>query len=556
MKRSWTALAVALFALAVYVSCNDYNNTVQYNTGATITNISPSALAAGTPPGILPQCPNTPSGQTNNPCFTLSVVASPTNGFQSTTLVEWNQTRFPACTNTAGTGIPANSHGCSTFIDSVDMRAYIPFNFVANPGTAYVNTFTPQSGTGNNGLSNALTFLIYGNPNPYPSLSSISPTSANYCAPPASSSSPNTCPSVSITLNGSNFLSATQNGGSSVTFTGLATYGTETAINSTYVSGSVMQATIPGTYLCATDTAKINVINPPSAICLVNCPNLGGGNTNSPPSGQTATTQTFTISGSSSVNSCPPQTPPNPNPAVAVAEETPAVSQDGRFVAYTSTQNEISQILLRDTCVGATKECSPSTQAVSVSTEGSVGNADSHDVVMTADGRYIAFSSAATNLVPNSPAGRQVYLRDTCQSAATACKTSTSLLSMDEEGKLAGTEAILPSISSSGRFVAFLAITPSRAPVSSKGKVAIGPNSGLRQVFLRDTCLATANCTPKTTRISLEPGDSPVGALKPAGPALAGLARQLALANRRSSTVFTNTIPIDDRVFLAIRSDK
>ena len=33
-----------------------------------------------------------------------------------------------------------------------------------------MNTFTPQSGTGLNGLSNALAFLIYGSPNPVPSL--------------------------------------------------------------------------------------------------------------------------------------------------------------------------------------------------------------------------------------------------------------------------------------------------------------------------------------------------------------------------------------------------
>ncbi|HET7891411.1 MAG TPA: hypothetical protein VFL34_07795, partial [Candidatus Sulfotelmatobacter sp.] len=429
-----------------------------------------------------------------------------------------------------------------------------PYSLLGNPGTAYVNTFTPQTGTGNNGLSNALTFLIYGNANPYPSLSSISPTNANYCAPPSSGT--NNCPSVSITINGSNFLPSAQNGGSSVTFTGLATFGTETGINSSYVSGSVMKATIPGTYLCATDSAQINVINPPSAICLVNCPNLGGGNTNKPPTGQQATTQTFTISGSSSVNSCPAQTPPNPNPAVAAAEETPAISQDGRFVAYASTQNEISQILVRDTCVGATKECSPSTQTVSVSTEGTAGNADSHNVVMTGDGRYAAFSSAATNLVPNSPAGRQVYVRDTCQGTPSSCKPTTFLISIDEEGKLAGTEAILPSISSSGRFIAFVAVTPSRAPISSKGNVVTSPNSGLRQVFVRDTCLATTNCSPKTTRISLQPGDSPVAALKPAGPALAGLARQLALAGAKSSTVFTNTVPIDDNVFLAIRSDK
>ena len=42
MKRSLTALAVMFFAVGVMAGCNDYNNSVQYNTGATITNLSPS----------------------------------------------------------------------------------------------------------------------------------------------------------------------------------------------------------------------------------------------------------------------------------------------------------------------------------------------------------------------------------------------------------------------------------------------------------------------------------------------------------------------------------
>jgi WD40-like Beta Propeller Repeat len=547
MKWFWRASAIGLCGLSVLAGCNDYNNTVQYNTGATITNISPSALPAGMPaPGTVPNCPN--SASTNNPCFTLYVLGTATNGFQTTTLVEWNQVKLPACTNTSAT------HGCSTYIDATDMTAYIPYSLVANPGTAYVNTWTPQSGTGNNGLSNALTFLVYGAANPYPLLSSVSPTSAAYCDPTSK------CSNVSITLTGSNFMPVSQNGGSSVTYTGLATYGTETAITVTSISSTQLKATIPGTYLCATDTAKINVINPPSAVCIVNCPNLGGGDTNDPPNGQPVTTQTFTITNSTSVNSCPPQSPPNPNPAVR--EETPAVSQDGRYVAYTSEQNELSQILLRDTCVGATKECTPWTQTVSVSTEGALGNGDSHTAAMTSDGRYVAFSSAATNLVANAPPGRQVYLRDTCTGAATACKPETSLVSTDPEGKLTGTEAILPSISTSGRFVAFLAVTPSQSATtnSPKGSVATGAtgatNSGLRQVFVRDTCLGAANCTPTTTRISLTPGDSPAGSSKPAGPALAGLAKQLALPDGNSATVFTPTVPIDDQVFLAIRNEK
>src|SRR6516162_5391559 len=544
MKRLRTALAVALCAVGL-AGCNDYNNSVQYNTGATITNISPSGLPAGTPSGVqLANCPNTPSGQTN-PCFTLFVLGSSANGFQTSTVVEWNGQKLPACTSTNA------KNGCTTYLDATDVNASVPYSLIGNPGTAYVNTFTPQSGTGNNGLSNALTFIIYGAPNPFPTISSVSPASAGYC------DSTSKCANIPITVMGTNFLPASQNGGSSVTFTGVATTGIETAFTVTGITSTQLNATIPSTFLCATDTAQINVINPPSAICLVNCPNLGGGNTNcklSQTSNCTVTTQTFTITNSSPANTCPVTTPVTP----AVVEETPAVSQDGRYVAYASTQNGESQILLRDTCVGATSGCTANTRMVSSATDGTVGNRDSHNAVMTLDGRYVAFSSAATNLVENAPPGRQVYLRDTCIAAPTSCKASTVLISTDEEGKLVGTEAILPSISSSGRFVAFLAVTESQSHASGNNPQVggNGANSGLRQVFVRDTCVGAVNCTPKTTRISLMPGDTPANSAKPAGPALSGLAKQLALSEGKNATMFTPTVPVDDRVFLAISNEQ
>src|SRR5260370_15784924 len=106
-----------------------------------------------------------------------------------------------------------------------------------------------------------------------------------------------------------------------------------------------------------------------------------------------------------------------------VAEETPAISQDGRYVAYSSQQNQLNQILLKDTCVGVSNGCSVNTRVVSVAADGTVGNADSHNAVVTPDGRYVAFSSAATNLVEGAPAGRQVYVHRTCIRADNTCET-------------------------------------------------------------------------------------------------------------------------------------
>lgn len=502
MKRYWVTVAVAFTALGLLAGCNDTNNSVQYATGSTLVNVSPSGVIFG------------------GPSFTLTLTATATNGFPTNSMVQWNGQNL-----------------VTTFVSTTTVTAVVPANLIAKAGTAYVNTHYPQSGTGNNGLSNSLAFLIYGAPNPAPTLTSISPTTTTPCGTNCSRTS------LTITVTGTNFLPTSTNGGTLVTIADLLTpNGEPTAINVTSFSPTQLRAVIPGTYLANPDTAQIAVLNPPSGVCLVHCPDLGGG-----PAGPLP----LVIGGGSGSSAA----------ASATAEETPAISADGRYVAYTSPQNDGTQIFLRDTCVDAPSGCAPTTQTVSVTKEGTAGNDASHSPVISADGRYVAFSSAATNLVNGAPAGRQIYLRDMCIGAASTCKPATSLISTDPGGALTGTEAILPSISSSGRFVAFVAVTASQesqtpgAKKQTAGAPATTPNSGLRQVFLRDTCLNTPNCTPKTTRISLEPGDAPADSSKPAGPALSGLAKQIALADGKSSTVLTPTVPIDDRVFLAITNE-
>jgi len=471
--------------------CDEYNTSIQAPTGASIVTLAPSGVVFG------------------SPGFTLTIIASSSNGFQTNTVVEWNGQIL-----------------VSTYVDTVTMTATVPANLVAKVGTAYVNTHTPQSGTGMNGLSNSIAFLIYGTPNPVPVVTSVTPNTAPSCGSSCGNAS------VKITIAGSAFLPTSTNGASTVTFTGVSTSEVETAINVTSITATQIQAVIPGTMLADADpNAQINVLNPPSGVCLVNCPILGGG--------PSLTPQTFTITGGAA--------------AAAVAEETPALSQDGRYVAFSAQENETTQIMLRDTCLAAPNGCTPSTKMISVATDNTPGNADSHTPVISADGRYIAFSSAATNLLEGAPAGRQVYLRDTCAGASASCKAAMSLVSTDPGGALNGTESIFPSISSSGRFIVFLAVTPSQETAGGKlpASAAASPNSGLRQVFLRDTCLGATNCTPKTTRISLSPGDTPANSNKPVGPALSGLAKQVALADRKSATVFTPTVAVDDQVFLA-----
>jgi hypothetical protein len=504
MKRFWTAVAVAGFAFGLLAGCNDYNNSIQYNTGPQITSPAPSGVVTGGADFLLTVNGNGAGGQ-----------------FQATSAIQWNGRKL-----------------ATNFLSGLTLTATIPASFVASPGRAIVNVLTPQSGTGQNGLSNSEYFYIYATtPNPLPILTDVSPNSAPACGTSCSNAS------VTITVTGSNFLPSSNSGGTIATFADKLTP-MQQPVNLTITgrSDTQLKAVIPGIYLANADVGSVAVCNPPNipggggcgACPDPTCVKLAGG-------GVSTNSISFTIGSGSAATA-------------AIAEETPAISQDGRYVVYGSQQSQVNQILLKDLCVGVSNGCSVNTRVVSVAADGTAGNADSHNAVVTPDGRYVAFSSVATNLVEGAGAGRQVYVHDTCIGAENSCKTSTALISIDSQGALNGTESVLPSISSTGRYVAFVAITPSNTPKIPGGAAAnvqAAPNSGLRQVFVRDTCLGATDCTPKTTRISMMPGDAPANGTKPAGPAVSGTAKQIALADRKSATVFTPTVAVDENVVLA-----
>ena len=504
MKRSWTALAVAAVAVLAVAGCNDYGNTFQNNTGARITSISPSVISAG------------------NADFTITI-----NGgtFVAKTVVQWNG-------QTLATTLPTDSAG--NILGSI-ATAVVPAALVAKSGVASIITLSPAYGAGRNGLSNPVAFIINPPPNPLPTLSALAPNTLLLAPPPTNSD---------FVLTGTYFISSTDPAQASQVNWTVGAVSSKLAVK---ISGPTsITATIPALLLVA-GSASVTVFNPGSPAppgCTTVCNGGGGGGSSAP--------MTFTIC---ATGPCIGTTSASATTAAVVEEETPAVSLDGRYVAYTAVQNDHAQVFLRDTCEGAAAGCQAHTTLLSAAADGSAANKESRTPSMSSDGRYVAFSSAATNVVENAPAGRQVYLRDTCAGAGESCKPATSLLSIDSNGTLVGTESILPSVSSSGRFVAFLAITPSH--VSSKNSAetkttAGATNSGYRQVFIRDTCLGASNCTPKTTRISLQPGDGAGSGAKPAGPALSGNANHIAIAGGNAATLFKRSIAVDDRVFLAM----
>ena len=496
MRLYGAALGIALATILLASGCNDYGNTFQVPTGATITALSPSTIAAGSPK------------------FTLVVTGG---GFVAKTVVQWNGTTIPTTVTTDANG---NVTGISATVDA---------SLVTKPGTAFVNTLQPHSGAGTNGLSNSLAFIISPPPNALPVVSSISPS----CAVAGGAT-------FTLSVTGSAFLPTSDpSGGSQVKWITATSQQTLALVGAG--SATQLQATVPASLVAAVGSASVAVFNPPS-------PQSGGGNGGG---GTSQNTPTFTIS----ATSCPAGSAQPASATQTAVDETPAVSADGRYVAYTAMNGGHAQVFLRDTCVGAAQGCQPRTTWISTTTDGVAADGDSRMPSISMDGRYVAFSSSAKNLIsPQATTGRQVYLRDTCLGATTACSPSTRLISTDAEGKLSGTEAILPSISSSGRFVAFVAVTASQAKSTAAAKPteATMPNSGLRQVFVRDTCLGATGCTPNTTRISLQPGDASGTGTRPAGPALSGSGEHVAIPEAQSLTLLKRATPIDDHVFLAL----
>jgi Tol biopolymer transport system component len=134
-------------------------------------------------------------------------------------------------------------------------------------------------------------------------------------------------------------------------------------------------------------------------------------------------------------------------------EETPAISADGRFVAFTSDASNLvlgdtngkQDAFVRDMEIGRTER-------VSISTSGLQANGHCHgSCSISDDGRYVAFCCSATNLVPDVYGGLSVshiYVRD-------RRRGTTEIIDVDLIGLPPLGHSFDPSVSADGRFVAF-----------------------------------------------------------------------------------------------------
>ncbi len=138
--------------------------------------------------------------------------------------------------------------------------------------------------------------------------------------------------------------------------------------------------------------------------------------------------------------------------AQANADSYPSsISADGRYVAFLSFADDLVagdtnaayDVFVRDRQSGTTER-------VSVDSAGAQGNGSSLNGSISADGRYVAFESVATDLVAGDTNGvSDIFVHDRLTG-------TTERVSVDSAGVQGNDFSLAPSISGDGRFVAFL----------------------------------------------------------------------------------------------------
>jgi len=206
-----------------------------------------------------------------------------------------------------------------------------------------------------------------------------------------------------------------------------------------------------------------------------------------------------------------------------------SISADGRYVAFQSSAltlaspdfNGSDDVFVHDRVNGVTTR-------VSVASNGTEGNGASQGASLSADGRYVAFFSFATKLVPGDTNGTwDVFVHD----MVNATTTRVSVDSSGGQGNGGNGSSANPSISSDGRYVAFS---------SSCDNLVPGDTNGHGDIFVHDMLSGA------TTRVSVNSsGEQTTGGVlvSSTDPAISSDGRYVAFTSSADNLVPGDTNP-------------
>jgi hypothetical protein len=158
-----------------------------------------------------------------------------------------------------------------------------------------------------------------------------------------------------------------------------------------------------------------------------------------------------------------------------------SISDDGRYVAFESSgtnlvpadTNGVEDVFVRDRWTGLTTRAS-------VNSLGAEANEYSWYAAISANGRYVTFTSGADNLVPGIGSG-EIFLHD-LQTQQTTCASISSA------GIPAASFCLFPTLSADGRFVCFRTSSDNLVP---------GDTNNMEDFFVHD------RQTAQTQRVSV-----------------------------------------------------
>ena len=190
-------------------------------------------------------------------------------------------------------------------------------------------------------------------------------------------------------------------------------------------------------------------------------------------------------------------TTPLPGTTGGSGSYSPSFSADGRFLVFTSRANNLVtkdsntiwlDVFVRDLLNGTTT-------LVSVNRSGTGGgNGNSFNPTISSNGQFIAFETAASNLIAGDTNGvNDIYVRDMIAQIIT-------LASVNTNGVAGNGVSRFPVITSDGHRVAF---------ESTAADLVIDDTNSLKDIFVRDLQAGTIIIVSKGTQISTNGFESP-----------------------------------------------
>lgn len=406
-----------------------------------LTSFSPSSATAG------------------GAAFNLTVNGS---GFTSSSTVQWS-----------------GANRTTTYVSATQVTAAITTADIASAGTKTVTVVNPAPG---GGTSNALNFSVQAT-TPQPVLTSLSPASAIAGGP-----------AFTLTVDGTGFIS-----GASVAWNGANR-------TTNFVSATQLTAAITVADIATAGTAMIDVVQASVRstnqlpVTLQNPqPTIGSLS----PTNATAGRGAFTIT----VNG----TGFFPDSAVqwnGATRTTTFASSTQLTAAITAadigTAGTAQVTVLNPTTEGGASSAQTFTitaapspagivQLISANLSGAEGALPSYQPMVNQDGTYVAFASAAEDLIAgDTNKALDIFLRSTC--VTSGCTSSTSRASLDTAGA-----QLVHGIS-----------TPFTSITDDAGRIAFVDFND-KALKVRDTCTGVnVPCTPSTQAVSVSDLSAPV----------------------------------------------